>query len=94
MSNKDVLLNKLYREHFPKNFTVKDLDNLMKYCGCTKFNGGRGSSIGYYHNTTGHILQFDGPHPQKELYRYQIQKVKDFLLATGETKNEKKRHEI
>ena len=88
MPSKADLLNKLFRENFPKNFTVRDLDNLMNKCDCTKFNGGRGSSIGYYHNATKRILQFDGPHPQKELYRYQIQKVKDFLSAIGEAKDE------
>lgn len=88
MPSKADLLNKLFREKFPKNFTVRDLDNLMNKCDCTKFNGGRGSSIGYYHNATKRILQFDGPHPQKELYRYQIQKVKDFLSAIGEAKDE------
>ena len=88
MPKKDDLLKKLYSESYPKGFTVKDLDTLMKKCNCTKFSGGRGSSIGYYHNNTGRILQFDGPHPQKELYRYQIQKVKDFLSEIGEAKHE------
>ena len=88
MPSKADLLNKLFREKIKKNFTVRDLDNLMNKCDCTKFNGGRGSSIGYYHNATKRILQFDGPHPQKELYRYQIQKVKDFLSAIGEAKDE------
>ena len=88
MPNKDDLLNKLYRETYPKGFTVKDLNRLMKKCGCTRFSGGRGSSIGYCHGATGRILQFDGPHPQKELYKYQIQKVKAFLSEIGEAKDE------
>lgn len=88
MPKKDDLLKKLYSESYPKCFTIKELDALMKKCGCTKFSGGRGSSIGYYHNDTGRILQFDGPHPQKELYKYQIQKVKDFLSEIMEVTNE------
>nr|WP_297708723.1 hypothetical protein [uncultured Butyrivibrio sp.] len=39
----------------------------MKQCGCEKFEGGRGSGIGYYHVETKRILQFDGPHPGNEL---------------------------
>ena len=88
MPSKSDLLYKLYSEKYPKNFTVRDLDNLMNKCNCTRFNGGRGSSIGYCHTATKRILQFDGPHPQKELYRYQIQKVKDFLSVIGEARNE------
>lgn len=88
MPSKSELLNKLYSVKFPKNFTVRDLDNLMNKCNCTKFYGGRGSSIGYYHAATKRILQFDGPHPQKELYKYQIQKVKTFLSEIGEVTNE------
>ena len=88
MPDKTDLLNKLYSEKFPKNFTVRDLDNLMSKCDCTRFNGGRGSSIGYYHHATKRILQFDGPHPQKDLYSYQIQTVNAVLSAIGEAKNE------
>ena len=88
MPKKDDLLKKLYSESYPKGFTIKDLDALMRKCGCTKFSGGRGSSIGYYHNNTGRILQFDGPHPQKELYKYQILKVKDFLSEIVEVTDE------
>ena len=40
MPDKTDLLNKLYSEKFPKNFTVRDLDNLMSKCDCTRFNAG------------------------------------------------------
>ena len=68
----------------PSNFTVRELDSLMKKCGCSKFSGGRGSGIGYVHNETGRIVQFDAPHPGKELYRYHIVMVKAFLNEIGE----------
>ena len=56
----------------------------MKNCGCKKFEGGRGSGIGYLHETTKRIIQFDGPHPGNELYRYQIKMVIQFLKEVGE----------
>ena len=79
MPTKEILLEKICRKPAPANFTVRELDVLMKKCGCEKFQGGRGSGIGYFHTASKRILQFDGPHPRKELYRYQIKKVLAFL---------------
>lgn len=84
MSNKIELINKLFRKPIPKNFTTRELDLLMKKCNCTKFQGGRGSGIGYVHDKSKRIIQFDGPHPGNELYRYQIEKVKKFIIEIGE----------
>ena len=56
----------------------------MKKCGCEKFSGGRGSSIAYLHTNTKRILQFDEPHPGKELYIYQIKMTMQFLRDIGE----------
>ena len=83
MPTKETLLQKITRTPSPTNFTVRELDVLMKKCGCEKFQGGRGSGIGYFHPATKRILQFDGPHPGKELYRYQIKKVLQFLKEIG-----------
>jgi hypothetical protein len=33
---------------------------------------------------TKRIIQFDGPHPGNELYKYQIEKVKLFIEDIGE----------
>ena len=85
MPTKEMLLEKIRRKPIPTNFTVRDLDALMKKCGCEKFQGGRGSGIGYFHTISKRILQFDGPHPGKELYRYQIKKVFDFLKEIKES---------
>ena len=79
MPKKKDLLEKLYRKPYPKNFTTRDLDALMNKCNCTKFQGGRGSGIGFVHNETKRVLQFDGPHPGNELYKYQIEKTKKFI---------------
>lgn len=84
MSKREDLLRKLFAKPMPSNFTTRDLDALMKKCGCTKFSGGRGSGIGYYHEATKRILQFDSPHPGNELYRYQVKMVRKFLIEVGE----------
>lgn len=84
MSKKDKLLEKIQRIPIPKNFTKSELDALMNKCNCTKFSGGRGSGIGYYHNITKMTVQFDEPHPGNELYGYQIKKVIQFLKQIGE----------
>lgn len=79
MPKKNDLIEKLCRKPVPKNFTMRELDLLMKYCNCEKFSGGRGSGIGFIHGETSRVLQFDQPHPGKELYGYQIKKTIQFL---------------
>lgn len=84
MPKKDDLLEKLMRKNIPKNFTTRELDSLMRLCGCEKDSGGRGSAIAYIHTQSGRMLVFDGPHPGNELYIYQIKKVREFLKDLGE----------
>lgn len=84
MPKKENLLRKLLAKPIPTNFTIRELDGLMSQCGCEKFNGGRGSGIGYVHIATKRIVQFDGPHPGNELYRYQIKMIISFLREVGE----------
>ena len=43
-----------------------------------------GTGVGYYHEKTNRVVQFDGPHPGNELYRYQIKKIINFLEEVGE----------
>ena len=86
MPSKDTLINKLMSRPAPTNFTVRELDTLMKKCSCHKFSGGRGSGIGYVHDSTGRIIQFDAPHPGNELYRYHVNMVRKFLEEIGEVK--------
>ncbi len=84
MPNKKKLLEKLLKKPAPNNFTVRELDLLMSKCNCIKFEGGRGSGIGYSHIESKRIVQFDGPHPGTELYRYQIKMIIKFLGEVGE----------
>ncbi len=84
MPKRSELLEKLLSKPAPTNFTTREPDLLMKQCGCERFEGGRGSGIGYYHIETKRIIQFDGRHPGNELYRYQIKMVIGFLKEVGE----------
>ena len=84
MPRKSILIRKLLSKPAPTNYTIRELDSLMKQCGCQKFEGGRGSGIGYVHLKTGRIVQFDGPHPGNELYRYHIKMIIKFLKEVGE----------
>lgn len=86
MPNKDALIKKLMSKPAPKNFTMRELDALMRKCGCRKFSGGRGSGIGYLHEESGRVVQFDAPDPGNELYRYHVNMVKAFFEEIGEVK--------
>ena len=89
MSTKDSLMDKLFQQPIPKNFTKQELDSLMKKCGCECYSGGRGSALKYFHSGSGRILTFDGPHPGNELYIYQIKMVRKFLIDVGEADGRK-----
>ena len=84
MPTKDALISKLTAKPLPRSFTVKDLDALMSKCNCEKYQGGRGSGIGYRYIPTGRAIQFDTPHSGKELYLYQVKAVIAFLRDVGE----------
>lgn len=84
MPTKESLVKKLTAKPAPRNFTIKDLDSLMSKSQCEKYQGGRGSGIGYRHAPSGRAIQFDMPHPGKELYRYQVKNVIEFLREVGE----------
>ena len=84
MSQKDSLVERLLSK--PKDFTIDELESLMSKCCCKKFNRGRtsGSAIAYIHEATGRKLKIHSPHPQKELKRYVIEDVIEFLELVNE----------
>ena len=84
MPSKEKLLNKLFQKRLPCNFTKQELNALMSQCGCLKGQGGRGSGIRFFHEATGRILAFDEPHPENELYPYQVKMTRQFLREIGE----------
>ena len=94
MPTKDKLLRKLFQKKLPRNFSIQELNQLMSQCGCHRGQGGRGSGIRFYHEPTRRILAFDSPHPQNELYPYQVKMTKQFLLETGEYKEGKDDDEL
>ena len=57
-----------------------DIYDLYSYAAEARHRG----ITAYFHEETKRILQFDGPHPGHELYRYQIKKVIQFLREVGE----------
>lgn len=83
MANKKKLLRKLFREKMPRDFSKRELDQLLSLCNCEKEQGGRGSGIRYIHKPTGRILSFDEPHGEN-LYLYHIKDTKKFLKSIGE----------
>lgn len=88
MGKKDDLINKLFAKRMPRNFTIRELMLLMEQCNCKTFQGGRGSSIGFFHEPTKRILQFDLPHPENELYLPLVKKTKAFLIDIGEVEKD------
>ena len=88
MPSKEKLLAKLFQKKLPRNFTKQDLNALMSQCGCLKGQGGKGSEIRFYHEATGRILAFDEPHPENELYPYQVKLTRQFLKDIGEYKED------
>ena len=84
MPKKSDLLEKLFSVRLPRSFTIHELDQLMSACNCKKDSGGRGSSVKYIHASDLRTLEFDAPHPQKELYKYQILKTRKFITDIKE----------
>lgn len=84
MSQKNDLIARLKTK--PKDFTILELDSLMTKCGCKKRQRGKtsGSAISYIHINTNQILKIHSPHPKKELKRYMIDLVLDFLEQISE----------
>ncbi len=88
MPTKEKLLRQLFQKRLPRDFTKQELAQLMSQCGCVKGQGGRGSGIRFYHESSGRILAFDEPHPENALYPYQVKLTRQFLRDIGEYKED------
>ena len=84
MPSKEELIRRLCEKPMPVDFSVRELNTLMNKCGCSKYEGGRGSGVGYVHDKSKRAVQFDRPHPGNNLYRYQVKMVIEFLKSIGE----------
>ena len=84
MGKKDKLINKLKSN--PKDFTIEELDTLMRLCNCEIDNAGRtsGSRKKYVHIGDRHKLIIHTPHPQNIIKKYVIDRVIEYLQSEGE----------
>ena len=73
MAKKDKLIEKLKSKS--RNFTYDEVETLLLSLGFVKSNKGRtsGSRVEFEHPVL--TIQMHKPHPQKELPRYQIEKI-------------------
>lgn len=88
MPSKKKLLQKLFQKGIPKDFSLREMDQLLRKCHCIGSTGGRGSSIKYFHSKTGRVLQFDKPHPGSNLYNYHIRMLRRFIEEIDENHEE------
>lgn len=84
MGKKDMLIERLLR--MPKDFEQREMDTLMKQCGCVRSNRGRtsGSAIQYTHKETGYTFTYHHPHPGNTLLPYVLKTAIRFLQKIGE----------
>jgi hypothetical protein len=86
MDKKDEQIKRLLLK--PKDYTINELDSLMKNCGCVKANRGKtsGSAIKYIHESSGLKLFIHEPNPGKILKPYVINLIIKFLRDVNEIK--------
>jgi len=83
MSKSDKLLERLLQR--PKDFTFKELENLLLSYGFELTNAGRtsGSAVRFINHKNRHIIRLHKPHPQPELKPYLIKYVITELQKGG-----------
>lgn len=84
MGKKDTLIERLLR--MPKDFEQREMETLMKQCGCVRRNRGKtsGSAIEYYHPATQQVFDYHLPHPKNTIKPYLMKKAIQFLRSIGE----------
>ena len=70
----------LFAEPIRRNIDWSDLGSLVKALGGEVMQGD-GSRVRF--DLNGVSLNIHSPHPQKELKRYQVKAVRDFLMSAG-----------
>lgn len=73
-------LDAIFAEPVRRNIVWSDVVGLMKTMGAD-VNQGSGSRVRF--DLNGVSLNIHSPHPQKELKRYQVKAVRDFLDNAG-----------
>lgn len=84
MGKKERLIERLLR--MPKDFEQREMDTLLKQCGCVLDNRGKtsGSAIQYIHKATGKVFTYHRPHPGNIIMPYVLKGAKEFLQIIGE----------
>ena len=79
MTKRDKLLEKLLRR--PRDFTWDELVRLLRRLGFELARRGKssGSRQRFQHAESGLTISLHRPHPRKELKRYQIDQIIEFL---------------
>jgi hypothetical protein len=81
MNNKQrKTLDAIFTDPVLTNIVWNDVVSLIKGLGGTVLQGD-GSRVRF--DLNGVSLNIHSPHPQKELKRYQVKAVRDFLLTAG-----------
>ncbi|HAC62559.1 MAG TPA: hexulose-6-phosphate isomerase [Cyanothece sp. UBA12306] len=70
----------IFAEPIRRNIIWNDVVNLIKAIG-GKVTQGNGSRVRFDLNNIS--LNIHSPHPQKELKRYQVKAIREFLINTG-----------
>ncbi len=70
----------LFAEPIRRNILWDDVVSLIKAIGATVTQGD-GSRVRFDFNEVS--LNIHSPHPQKELKRYQVKAIREFLIKTG-----------
>ena len=83
MAKREKLLEKLRQR--PRGFTWDELVRLLRQLGFEPVKRGRtsGSRQRFVQAASGLTISLHQPHPQKELKRYQIDQVIEFLEREG-----------
>ena len=78
MGQKEKLIKKLMSK--PKDFTFAEAETLLNYFDYVRSNKGKtsGSRVVFTNELHGNIM-LHKPHSQKELKKYQIKQLKEFL---------------
>lgn len=84
MGKKERLKERLLS--MPKDFEHREMDTLLKQCGCVPDNRGKtsGSAIQYIHEETGNVFIYHRPHPGNIIKPYLMKRVIRFLQSIGE----------
>ena len=73
-------LRSVFSSRIPANLQWRNIESLFNALGAKKENLG-GSAVVFH--LCGRKIDFHTPHPQKEAKKYQIRKLRNFLISLG-----------